>query len=151
MVVENDRPDVKDRLKIDYATLEQRNLRLVYATDTARSLNRKGLNAEIEAVMSHGYRLMALLSAVQQMLARRVGRLDEGLVVAALAETAAATTQALQPDEAAPVAGPVEPVLSDWPEHRDQQDLTPWLLRRLRISRIEAAALTTAVAALLSA
>ena len=108
-------------------------------------------DAEIEAVMSHGYRLMALLSAVQQMLARRAGRLDEGLVVAALAETAAASTQALQPSEGTPVASPVESMLSDWPEHRDQQDLTPWLLRRLRICRIEAAALTAAVAALLSA
>ena len=107
--------------------------------------------AEIEAVMSHGYRLMALLGAVQQMLSRRVGRLDEGVVVEALAETAAATVQALQPDAAAPVAGPVEAVLSDWPEHRDQHDLTPWLLRRLRICRSEAAALTAAVVGLLAA
>ena len=104
--------------------------------------------------MSHGYRLMALLGAVQQMLARRVGRLDEGLVVAALAETVEASTLALQPSEIAPVvplSGPVESVLSDSPEHRYQQDLTPWLLRRLRICRTEAAALTAAVAALLAA
>ena len=106
-------------------------------------------DAEIEAVMSHGYRMMALLGAVQQMLQRRAGRLNESVVVAALAETAAASTQALQPTEVAPVVGPVETVLSDWPEHRDQQDLTPWLLRRLRICRIEAAALTAAVAGLL--
>ena len=107
--------------------------------------------AEIEAVLSHGYRLMALLGAVQQILARRVGRLNEAIAVAALNETAEASTLALQPSEIAPVAVPVETVLSDWPEHRDQQDLTPWLLRRLRICRVEAAALTAAVASLLVA
>jgi len=32
VVVENDRPDVKDRLKIDYATLEKCDPRLVYAS-----------------------------------------------------------------------------------------------------------------------
>ncbi len=32
VVVENYRPDVKDRLKIDYATLEKRNPRIVYAS-----------------------------------------------------------------------------------------------------------------------
>ena len=32
VVVENYRPDVKDRLKIDYATLEQKNPRIVYAS-----------------------------------------------------------------------------------------------------------------------
>ncbi len=47
-----------------------------------------------------------------------------------------------------PVMAPGE---IDWPEHAGQQDLTPWLLRRLRLARREAADLIASESRLLTA
>jgi uncharacterized membrane protein YccC len=102
--------------------------------------------AEIESALSHGYRLMALLGAVQQQVQRRVDRLDAARAEPALAEARAACVQALQGEATA--ALPAEPPDADagaWPEHVGQHDLTPWLLRRLRLCRSEARELVTAL------
>jgi uncharacterized membrane protein YccC len=105
---------------------------------------------EIEAVLSHGYRFMALLGAVQQMLNRRAERLDAGQAVPELALAREDCEQWLKQGQGAalPVVAPGD---VDWPAHAGQQDLTPWLLRRLRLLRCEAAALKGAEAGLLAA
>ncbi len=107
--------------------------------------------AEIEALLTHGYRLMALLGMVQQMINRRIARLDPALSSAALEAATQATVAGLQPGEATPTAlDPGEAVPADWPEH-GQQDLTPWLLRRLQLCGREALMLSAAAARLLRA
>jgi len=100
-------------------------------------------DAEIEALLTHGYRLMALLGAVHQQLSRRADRLDATRSLAALPVTQRATTQALQAGQDLPTGTPDEedqhdPQAGAWPEHIGQQDLTPWMLRRLRLIRREA-------------
>ncbi len=95
--------------------------------------------AEIEAALSHGYRLMALLGAVQQLTQRRVDRLDAARVETALPLARKACVDVLNGE---PMSGtdPAETPDGDagaWPEHLGQQDLTPWLLRRLRLCRHE--------------
>jgi len=107
--------------------------------------------AEIEALLTHGYRLMALLGMVQQMINRRVLRLDPAASSAAMAEAVDKIVAGLQPDETFPAALPPGVALSsDWPEH-GQQDLTPWLIRRLQLSGREAVMLSAAVHRLLAA
>lgn len=96
--------------------------------------------AEIESALSHGYRLMALLGAVQQLTQRRTDRLDEARAQAVLPLARTACVDVLN---GAPTTGtdPAEMPDGDagaWPEHLGQQDLTPWLLRRLRLCRLEA-------------
>lgn len=115
---------------------------------------------EIEGVLTHGYRLMALLGVVQQLLGRRASRLDMQLVAPALTDAAQACQQALHavpqalgseqheidPQTLAdPVAGDV------WPEFKGESDLTPWLLRRLRLCSREAGFLKEAEDRLLAA
>ncbi|MDI4634401.1 FUSC family protein [Pelomonas sp. V22] len=103
----------------------------------------------LEAVLTHGYRLMALLGALQQMLNRRVQRLDAGQAAPALQQTLKACVTTLRPQAgefAVPEDAP-EALVDDWPEH-EAADLTPWLLRRLRLCRREARALMEALAAL---
>ncbi|MET0518353.1 MAG: FUSC family membrane protein [Burkholderiaceae bacterium] len=116
--------------------------------------------AEIEAVLSRGYRLMALLGAVQQMISRRPERLQGERLLPDLALTLSATVAVLKGEATAPVPddAPLEldSVASgaDWPEHgghRDPGDLSPWLHRRLRLCRAEAAGLVEAVDGLLRA
>ncbi|MFG6467788.1 FUSC family protein [Roseateles sp. BYS87W] len=103
--------------------------------------------AEIESVLAHGYRLMALLGAVQQQVRRRTERLDSAAAEAALTQARDACVAHLtHPERAAPE--PLEPPDADagaWPQHLGQHDLTPWLLRRLRLCRQEAQALDTAL------
>lgn len=109
---------------------------------------------EIEAALSHGYRMMALLGAVPQMLSRRSDRLDAAVAEPALAQTLQACVQTLKSEGALPPAEPSEAPDGDagvWPEHLGQQDLTPWLLRRLRLCRREARLLHAAGAALMRA
>jgi uncharacterized membrane protein YccC len=96
--------------------------------------------AEIESALAHGYRLMALLGAVQQLLQRRSDRLDAGRAGTALPLARKACVDVLQGE---PMTGTAPADLPDahagaWPEHLGQQDLTPWLLRRLRLCRMEA-------------
>ncbi len=106
--------------------------------------------AEIEALLTHGYRLMALLGMVQQMINRRVARLDPKLAEPALTAAIASTVAGLQPHEILPtVMDPGEAQTSDWPAH-GQQDLTPWLLRRLQLCGREAVMLSGAVSRLLA-
>jgi uncharacterized membrane protein YccC len=97
-------------------------------------------DAEIESALSHGYRLMALLGAVQHQVQRRSARLDAAKAEAALPLARKACVDVLKGE---PMTGtdPAETPDGDagaWPEHLGQQDLTPWLLRRLRLSRHEA-------------
>jgi uncharacterized membrane protein YccC len=96
--------------------------------------------AEIESALSHGYRLMALLGAVQQLTQRRTDRLDAARTETALPLARKACVDVLKGE---PMTGtdPAEIPDADagaWPEHLGQQDLTPWLLRRLRLCRHEA-------------
>ncbi|RZL35641.1 MAG: hypothetical protein EOP35_12990 [Rubrivivax sp.] len=109
-------------------------------------------DAEIEAALSHGYRLMALLGAVQHQVQRRAGHLD-----AARAETALplARTACVDVLNGAPMTGTDPADIPDadagaWPEHLGQQDLTPWLLRRLRLCRHEAREFIVALERLLA-
>lgn len=96
--------------------------------------------AEIEAALSHGYRLMALLGAVQQQVQRRADRLDAGRAGTALTLARQACVSILNGEPAAGTdpAGLPDADAGAWPEHLGQQDLTPWLLRRLRLCRVEA-------------
>lgn len=105
---------------------------------------------EIEAVLSHGYRFMALLGTVQQMLNRRTDRLAAELAGPELTLARQDCAAWLRQEQGAepPVLAPGE---VDWPEHAGQQDLTPWLLRRLRLARREAADLVAAESRLLAA
>ncbi len=108
---------------------------------------------EIEAVLTHGYRLMALLGVVQQLLGRRVNRFDMQRVMPSLADAAQACRQALHGKPQPPVGGQhvidaqalADPVAGDvWPEFTGESDLTPWLLRRLRLCSREAGLLKEA-------
>ncbi len=96
--------------------------------------------AEIESALSHGYRLMALLGAVQHQVQRRSHRLDATKAETALPLALKACVDILNGE---PATGTDPADIPDgnagaWPEHLGQQDLTPWLLRRLRLCRLEA-------------
>ncbi|PTT78003.1 hypothetical protein DBR42_24285 [Pelomonas sp. HMWF004] len=100
-------------------------------------------DAEIEAALSHGYRLMALLGAVQQQVQRRSARLDAARAEVALPLARTACVEVLSGVPGASERGTDPTATPDgdagaWPEHLGQQDLTPWLLRRLRLCRHEA-------------
>jgi uncharacterized membrane protein YccC len=108
----------------------------------------------IEALLSHGYREMALLGAVQQALARRAERLDLAALAPDLLATAKlcarASAQAVlgaPVGEAEPPPGPMTPT-QDWPSQDATGDLTPWLRRRLRLTGEEARRLSEAAVAL---
>jgi uncharacterized membrane protein YccC len=97
-------------------------------------------DAEIEAALSHGYRLMALLGAVQHQVQRRTDRLDATRAQMALPLARQACVAILngEPATGTDPADTPDANAGAWPEHLGQQDLTPWLLRRLRLCRIEA-------------
>jgi uncharacterized membrane protein YccC len=129
--------------------------------------------ALFEAVLSHGYTLMALLGTVQHTLARQSDRVEVDTARPALAMAAercalalaTPTTPTTPPGasaEPAPPRGPAtvdsptaplpdlsQAVLDDesgpWPVRDGTAALTPWLLRRLRLCATEAQALGTAV------
>lgn len=99
--------------------------------------------ADIESALSHGYRLMALLGAVQHQVQRRSARLDAARAETALPLARQACVALLRGEPGASDKGTDPAGLPDadagaWPEHLGQQDLTPWLLRRLRLCRHEA-------------
>lgn len=103
--------------------------------------------AEIESALSHGYRLMALLGAVQHQVQRRTTRLDAARAETALPLARKACVDVLK-GEPATGTDPAEIPDADagaWPQHLGQDDLTPWLLRRLRLCRIEARELVAAL------
>ena len=106
--------------------------------------------AEIEAALSHGYRLMALLGAVQHQVQRRSTRLDAARAETALPLAQKACVDILKGEPGASDKGTDPADIPDgdagaWPEHLNQQDLTPWLLRRLRLCRFEARELVAAL------
>ena len=103
--------------------------------------------AEIESALSHGYRLMALLGAVQHQVQRRSGRLDASKAQTALplARTACVDVLNGQPATGTDPAEIPDGDAGAWPEHLGQPDLTPWLLRRLRLCRFEARELVAAL------
>jgi uncharacterized membrane protein YccC len=104
----------------------------------------------LEALLASGYRWMALLGTLQQTLARRADVLDAAQCQPALQATAKACTlaaaRALLGHPVQPHAEPPEAAGSDWPEQGS--DLTPWVLRRLRLCEEEAGRLADAVQAL---
>ena len=104
-------------------------------------------DAEIEAALSHGYRLMALLGAVQHLVQRRSATLDPAQCEAALAAAHEACVSILSERRASSVeaADTADGDAVAWPKHLDQQDLTPWLLRRLRLCRHGARGLDAAL------
>jgi hypothetical protein len=106
--------------------------------------------AQLEALLSSGYRWMALLGTLQQTLARRADVLDAAQCQPALQATAKACTQAaaraVLGQQAAPHDGAGGPLVLDWPEQG--ANLTPWGLRRLRLCEDEASQLADAVLAL---
>lgn len=117
--------------------------------------------AQIEAVLSHGYRLMALLGALQQLLSRRRDRLDAAQAPLDLAASVPGLLHSLQQCDASQRAlvpelaeaesrdsGDAELAAATWPDHLSQQDLSPWLRRRLGLAQREAALLSAAIDAL---
>ena len=103
-------------------------------------------DAHIEALLSHAYRLMALLGAVQQLLTRRANRLEPAAAQEALQQAQLELLRQL--DDLPSVIEPLpidSDAADDWPEHRDDQSLTPWLQRRLRLCVREAGWLKAAV------
>ena len=108
--------------------------------------------AQLEALLSSGYRWMALLGALQQTLARRADVLDGAQCQPALQATAKACTQAaaravLGQRVPHPTTAP-DATAIDWPEQAAEVDMTPWLLRRLRLCQDEAGQMADAVLAL---
>ena len=103
--------------------------------------------AEIESALSHGYRLMALLGAVQHQVQRRTERLNEAQAAPALAQARKACVAALrgEPVEDAAPGEAHDAHAGAWPEHLGQHDVTPWLLRRLRLCQTEARELVAAM------
>lgn len=118
-------------------------------------------NHEIEAMLSRGYRLMALLGIVQQLLGRRLSRLNGEQALPALTDAAQACQRVLRTKPSDQLEAGKESVLPPeaiefvngdiWPEFNGEGDLTPWLLRRLHLCVTEAQALIEAEEQLLAA
>ncbi len=103
--------------------------------------------ADIESALSHGYRLMALLGAVQHQVQRRSARLDAEAAQTALNDAREACVATLRSGPATAEPAPTDALDGDagaWPEHLGRQDLTPWLQRRLRLCQREARELSAA-------
>ncbi|HPK32578.1 MAG TPA: FUSC family protein, partial [Ottowia sp.] len=103
--------------------------------------------ALLEHLQGHSYQLMGQLSAVRSMLVLRRDQLRPEAIAGPLATTAAAIEAALAPGVAAPAAPAPPPGAAPAP-HGDQfatvpevlpdpfqQDVSPWLLRRLHLSQ----------------
>lgn len=93
--------------------------------------------AELNAMLDHGYRLMAHLSMLRQSLMRRPEALGDE--IHALPEQAQRLQRALAGEEPVP---PALQVLQDWsllPEVGPLEDLRPWMRRRLLVSLDDAA------------
>jgi hypothetical protein len=84
---------------------------------------------------------------VQHQVQRRADRLDVGKAETALPLARTTCVDVLNGE---PMTGTDPTEIPDgdagaWPEHLGQQDLTPWLLRRLRLCRHEAREFVTAL------
>jgi uncharacterized membrane protein YccC len=91
---------------------------------------------DLERLLAHGYQLLAQLTAIKTMLLQRRDRLDFARLQPALDQAKQAIAAALKQGASQPYAGAAleesSPMLAlpDGPE----QDLTPWLRRRLRLA-----------------
>ena len=93
---------------------------------------------ELNAVLDHGYRLMAHLSMMRQSLMRRGKELD-GDLMAEMPAAAAKLQRALAGQE--PVPHAVQ-ALQDWsllPDVGPLEDIRPWMRRRMQVSLDDAA------------
>jgi len=91
----------------------------------------------LERMLAHSYQLLAQLTAVKTMLLQRRGRLKVEQLQAPLQEAAEAIARTLSAQGMLPVAQPdavVTPEPADLPDPLDE-DLSPWLLRRLRLAQ----------------
>jgi uncharacterized membrane protein YccC len=98
----------------------------------------------LELLQGHSYQLLAQLSAVKSLILLRPEQLQAGLIAAPLEQSAARIEAALAPDapadappESAPPPDTEEDDLAALPEMLPdpfQQDVSPWLLRRLRLA-----------------
>ena len=92
--------------------------------------------AELERMLAHSYQLLAQLTAIKTMLLQRRERLDFQQLQQPLEDATRALTAALATDaprrDAAPAHEEAQPML-EFPDE-SQHDLTPWLLRRLRLA-----------------
>jgi len=90
----------------------------------------------LERLQAHSYQLLAQLSAVKSMLVLRRDRLTPEEIEGPIADTAARIEAALArtpaaPDEEAPVTAASGPIALPDPF---EQDVSPWLLRRLDLA-----------------
>ncbi|KQV78326.1 FUSC family membrane protein [Rhizobacter sp. Root1221] len=95
---------------------------------------------DVAKVLDHGQRLMAHLSVVRMILSRRRAELDEPVVAAALAATAASVAASLALHDTPPAAVPDDAAggLSMLPMEAPARDVMPWLLRRLHVLETDA-------------
>jgi len=108
---------------------------------------------EVEAVLSHGYRLMALLGILRQFLARRADAIDLPAATDEL-HRGTGTLQTLLGADAAsagPLVAPVAAEPEDWQWPAEGADLTPWVRRRIQLCTEEAQRLSVATRALVAA
>ena len=99
--------------------------------------------AELERLLGHGYQLLAQLTAIKTMLMQRRERLNFALLQAPLEEASRTIAAALVPGAPQPAPPPVheEPqAMLDLPDDAEG-DLSPWVLRRLRLAEAIAAEL----------
>ena len=91
---------------------------------------------ELERMLAHSYQLLAQLTAIKTMLLQRRERLNFAQLRAPLEQAAAAIVSALTPGAGQPAAVPAheeaQPML-DLPDAAEG-DLSPWVLRRLRLA-----------------
>jgi uncharacterized membrane protein YccC len=91
--------------------------------------------AELERMLAHSYQLLAQLTAIKTMLLQRRDRLDLAQLQAPLEDATRALSAALATDAPRPEAAPAHEEAQPMLEFPDaERDLTPWLLRRLRLA-----------------
>jgi uncharacterized membrane protein YccC len=95
--------------------------------------------AALERLLAHGYQLLAQLTAVKTMLLLRRGRLDAEVIAQPLDEAARAIDATLSGASQAPASAPLDnedtsPAPAA-PAELHGDDLSAWLLRRLRLAR----------------
>lgn len=101
--------------------------------------------AEVARVLDHGQRLMAHLSVVRMILARRRDELDADVVAPAIEKAVAAVGTSLSLD-GADIPAPAERPggLSTMPVDAPARDVLPWLLRRLDVLAHDAGCIAAA-------
>jgi uncharacterized membrane protein YccC len=92
----------------------------------------------LERLLGHSYQLLAHLTAIKTMLLERRDRLNFDLLREPLERAARAINDALTPGASPPAPAPSPaheeaPPMLELPDD-SERDLTPWLLRRLRLA-----------------